>query len=68
MPQQGALVVLNRLSYSATASVPIPSELGWTASATIKDQLTGQTFTVPAAGGRLSIPVPARGGVVLSLQ
>lgn len=68
VPQQGALVVLNRLSYSATALVPIPSELGWTASATIKDQLTGQTFTVPAAGGRLSIPVPARAGVVLSLQ
>lgn len=65
-PTQGALVVLNRLATPMVASVPIPSELGWTAGATLTDQLTGSTLAVPSAGGRLSVTVPARGGVVLS--
>ena len=30
-PAHGALVVLNRLSYQTSASVPVPSALGWAA-------------------------------------
>ena len=66
--RRGKLVtaMLNRLATPMVASVPIPSELGWTAGATLTDQLTGSTLAVPGAGGRLSVTVPARGGVVLS--
>jgi len=67
-PKQGALVVLNRTAYPATASVPLPSELGWTAGTTLKDQLTGNTWTAPTAGTRLSVTVPARSGIVLSVK
>lgn len=67
-PKHGALVILNRLSYQTTASVPIPSELGWATAVTVKDQLSDKTYTVPAAGGRLAVTVPARGGVVLARE
>ena len=66
--RQGALVVLNRLSVASTTQVPIPSEMGFAVGAELVDTLSGQTFVVPAAGGRLSVTVPARGGVVLSLK
>jgi glycosidase len=67
-PKHGALVILNRLPYPTTASVPIPSELGWATAVTVKDQLSDAGYTVPAAGGRLSVTVPARGGVVLARE
>ena len=34
----------------------------------VKDQLSDKTYTVPAAGGRLAVTVPARGGVVLARE
>lgn len=66
--KQSALVVLSRLSYPTSTQVPIPSELGFAPGSTLKDQLSGQTYTAPAPGGRLSVSVPARGGVILSPQ